>query len=157
MLDFDSYSHCVDQHSDGLFRFAVGITRCRDSASDAVQEAFAALWEHRTKVPPDKAKSYLFTVAYREAISVLRRRKKRTTQELSPWTAAETAEWDNTSEILWRELEEMNPTARSAVLLVDWEGYSYDEVAEVLKISLSNVKVTLHRARHHLREQLNGT
>ena len=155
MLDLDAYSHCVTLHADGLFRFAVGITQCREAAADAVQEAYAALWEHRAKVLPDKAKSYLFTVAYREAISTLRRRKRRAAEPLNPWTAAETTEWDNTTELLWRELETMTPTARSAVLLVDWEGYSYDEVAQILGIGLSNVKVTIHRTRKALQERLN--
>jgi RNA polymerase sigma-70 factor (ECF subfamily) len=62
------------EHADELRRFLVGVLRDPHSAGDALQAAFAKLVEQGHTVQPESRKSWLFTVAYREALA-LRRRK----------------------------------------------------------------------------------
>ena len=57
-------------------------------------------------------------------------------------------------ELLEKALERLNERQRSLVLLKDYEGYSYEEIAEITGLNGTQVKVTLHRARLILKEWL---
>jgi RNA polymerase sigma factor (sigma-70 family) len=57
-------------------------------------------------------------------------------------------------EVLEKALSRLNDRQRSLVLLKDYEGYSYEEIAEITGLNIAQVKVTLHRARLILKEWL---
>jgi RNA polymerase sigma-70 factor (ECF subfamily) len=56
--------------------------------------------------------------------------------------------------ILNKALYKLSETQRSLVLLKDYEGYSYNEIAIITSLSVSQVKVYLHRARIQLKSYL---
>jgi RNA polymerase sigma-70 factor (ECF subfamily) len=55
-----------------------------------------------------------------------------------------------------RAINELNPIQKSLVLLKDYEGYSYQEIGEIMHLSESQVKVYLHRARLILKNKLSA-
>ena len=57
-------------------------------------------------------------------------------------------------QLLLQAINELNPTQKSLVLLKDYEGYSYQEIGEIMSLSESQVKVYLHRARLQLKHKL---
>jgi RNA polymerase sigma-70 factor (ECF subfamily) len=59
-------------------------------------------------------------------------------------------------QVLMQAVNELNPTQKSLVLLKDYEGYSYHEIAEIMNLSESQVKVYLHRARIILKNKLSA-
>lgn len=59
------YNDCTKLWSDDVMRFAVRLCTNRAECEDAVQEAFAVLWERRDNVPIEKGKSFLLSVTYR--------------------------------------------------------------------------------------------
>jgi len=56
--------------------------------------------------------------------------------------------------ILMEALNRLNETQRSLVMLKDYEGYSYEEIGQIMDLNESQVKVYLHRARLTLRNYL---
>lgn len=151
-MNTQKYNRCVDLYSDNLYRFVLGITRQQTEAEDIVQESFTRLWEHRHKVETDKEKSFLFTIAYRLAISELRSRKRATHHpEFLSQMVASASEYDNLTELLWRALDTLNETQRSVIMLCDWEGYSYNEIADITCCTLPQVKINIHRARNTIK------
>src|SRR6187549_2824742 len=70
------YNSCVDQFSDGVYRFILHNIRDKDDARDIVQDTFEKLWMTHTNVNFLKAKSYIFTTAYRTMVDKMRRSKK---------------------------------------------------------------------------------
>ena len=60
----------------------------------------------------------------------------------------------NTKRILNEALSKLSETARSLVMLKDYEGYNYAEIGEITGLNESQVKVYLHRARLQLREYI---
>ena len=70
------YNKCVDLYADNLFRFIVKNLEHTEDSRDVVQNAFEILWKHCADVPFDKAKSYLFTVAYHNMIDHVRKIKR---------------------------------------------------------------------------------
>ena len=61
---------------------------------------------------------------------------------------------NNLKKILDEALARLNETQRSLVLLKDYEGYSYEEIGEIMNLNASQVKVYLHRARVQLKSYL---
>ena len=55
---------------------------------------------------------------------------------------------------LMEALNRLNETQKSLVMLKDYEGYSYEEIGEIMGLNSSQVKVYLHRARLALRSYL---
>ena len=61
MTDLE-FNICVDDYSDGVYRFILKISKNKEDARDIVQTAFEKLWVNREKVETLKAKSYLFFI-----------------------------------------------------------------------------------------------
>jgi len=149
------YNNCVDEHSNGVYRFIVKNIRNTQDAEDIVQSAFEKLWVNRERVTPLKAKSYLYTVAYHQMIDVIRKEnKKLTTNEFMEVDQVSHQTSSELKQNLLSAINQLNPTQKSLVLLKDYEGYSYQEIGEIMNLSESQVKVYLHRARLFLKTQL---
>lgn len=149
------YNNCVDEHSNGVYRFILKNLRSTQDAEDIVQSAFEKLWVNRERVTPHKAKSYLYTVAYHQMIDVIRKEnKKPTTNEFIDVDQVTHQTSSELKQNLLSAINQLNPTQKSLVLLKDYEGYSYQEIGEITNLSESQVKVYLHRARLFLKTKL---
>jgi len=149
------YNECVNLYADGVYRFIVKNLRHEEDARDVVQTAFEKLWRAREDVDNDKSKSYLFTVAYNAMIDHLRKVKRiHLKEEFKDEARISNKQVNNTKEILQRALSRLSETQRSLVLLKDYEGYSYEEIGQIMNLSESQVKVYLHRARLQLKDYL---
>ena len=149
------YNNCVDEHSNGVYRFIVKNIRSTQDAEDIVQSAYEKLWVNRERITPLKAKSYLYTVAYHQMIDVIRKEnKKPTTNELMEVDQVTHQISSELKQNLLSAINLLNPTQKSLVLLKDYEGYSYQEIGEIMNLSESQVKVYLHRARLFLKTKL---
>ena len=58
------------------------------------------------------------------------------------------------NQLLLQAINNLNPTQKSLILLKDYEGYTYQEIGEIMQLSESQVKVYLHRARLILKNKL---
>ena len=152
-----AYNDCVDNFADGVYRFIVKNIRHTEDAQDIVQSAFEKLWVNREQVLPEKAKSYLFTVAYHQMIDHIRKSNKMPLAEDTSIPHQQIVEHNSElKQVLMQAVNELNPTQKSLVLLKDYEGYSYQEIAEIMNLSDSQVKVYLHRARLILKTKLSA-
>ena len=150
-----AYNDCVDKFADGVYRFIVKNIRHTEDAQDIVQSAFEKLWVNREQVLPEKAKSYLFTVAYHQMIDHIRKSNKMPLSEETAIPHQKIVQQDaELKRILMHAVNELNPIQKSLVLLKDYEGYSYQEIGEIMHLSESQVKVYLHRARLILKNKL---
>ena len=149
------YNACVDRYSDMLMGYAYKICRDHGAAEDAVQEAYLRLWENRLKVEEKGVKSWLFTSVYRILIDAYRKNRRTDLPEFLPDTETgdDYGDFEN-RELLNTALQDLTPVQRSIVLLKDIEGYRYDEIASMLDLTLSQVKVYLFRARKKLKASL---
>ena len=149
------YNDCVTQYADNVYRFIVKNLRHEEDARDIVQSAFEKLWRNREQVLSEKAKSYLFTVAYNQMIDHIRKVKRIHLQESFEEDNQVTHQHNHQlKKTLMEALNRLNETQKSLVMLKDYEGYSYEEIGEIMGLNESQVKVYLHRARLSLRNYL---
>jgi RNA polymerase sigma-70 factor (ECF subfamily) len=67
------------------------------------------------------------------------------------------AERDEARTVVLDALAKLSPRDRAVVLMREYDGMSYEEMADALGMPLSALKTTLYRARRRLKEALNGT
>lgn len=149
------YNECVSQYADNVYRFILKNLRHAEDAQDVVQTAFEKMWINRQDIDPVRCKSYLFTVAYNQMIDHLRKNKRVSLRDEFKEEARVTdGAVSNTRKVLEQALGRLNEVQRSLVLLKDYEGYSYEEIGNIMNLNESQVKVYLHRARIQLKNYL---
>ena len=152
------YNTCVTNYSDGIFRFIIKNLRHHADAEDVVQTAFERLWVNHSAIGFDKAKSYLFTTAYRCMIDLIRKAKRTDfVEQLPEQITRNLGENYEAKELLEKGLKELSEIQRSVLLLRDYEGYNYDEIGEITGLNTSQVKVYIFRARQKLQSFVKKT
>ena len=149
------YNECVNLYADNVFRFIVKNLKHEEDARDIVQSAFEKLWKNRDIVDNEKSKSYLFTVAYNQMIDHIRKVKRIFLKdEFNAEIKVQQSHIHNAKKTLNEALNRLSETQRNLVMLKDYEGYSYEEIGQIMGLNSSQVKVYLHRARLILKNYL---
>lgn len=152
-MTISEYNSCVDNHSDGVFRFILKNLKETEVANDIVQESFMKLWIKRKNVDSAKGKSYLFTTAYHTMIDHIRKSNRNVSIDDHSHIPDETdGGYTDLKEILNEAVDKLPEIQRSVILLRDYEGYSYQEIGEITNLTESQVKVYIYRARLFLKK-----
>lgn len=154
-MNVKEYNHSVDLYSDNVFRFILKNIRDEERARDIVQDSYEKLWRNAENVNFEKVKSYLFTTAYHTMIDVLRKDKRHTFMEdyqIPEDTHDE--QYSDLAEILNAAVKQLPDIQRSVIILRDYEGYSYQEIGDITKLSEAQVKVYIYRARVFLKNYI---
>ena len=149
-----AFNRIVEELSNQLYRFALSMQKDEDEAKDAVQDAFAKLWERRDQVNPEKVKSYLFTAVHHKIIDNFRKGKRQQSIDETQITERVKQETHDLNAVLHEALNTLPEIQRSVILLRDYEGYNYEEIAEMTKLSLAQVKVYIFRGRQKLKQYI---
>jgi len=150
----------VDAYQDHAWTLARYLLKDAAEAEDVCQEAFVKLWHHRDEIDPGKARAWLMKVTRNACLDRLRRRKPMLElheEAESDGRVAEPHEDARRQELgrwLQKAIAALQEPYRSLVVVRDVHQNSYEEVADALELSLTQVKVYLHRARKQLREKL---
>lgn len=146
------YNLCIDNFTDSAFRFLVKNIKDSDAAKDILQDTFTKLWEKREDVDFLKAKSYIFTSAYHIMINNI---KYNSLKYNIPQTQTTTSNsYNDINEVLNEALEQLPQIQKASILLRDYEGYSYNEIGDILDLSQEQVKINIFRARVKLKEYI---
>lgn len=151
-MQVNEYNDSVQQWADALLRFAYKCTGHAEDAHDVVQNSFEVLWQKRNDVEASKAKAFLFQVVYRQSIDNFRKKSKVSFVAIPE--KSYTPSNPDLKKILDMALSQLDEQSRALVMLKDYEGYRYEEIAQITGLNESQVKVYLHRARKVLKDYL---
>lgn len=132
-------------------------------AQDICQEAFIKLWENCDKVPLEKAKSFIYTIANNNSLNQITHQKVvleyakqsepiQHTSE-SPEFILEEADFKTK---LQNAIDNLTEAQRTAFLLHRIEEKKYKEIAEILNISVKAVEKRIHGALLALRKEIDN-
>lgn len=159
--DRAAFASIVERWQTRLINFFYRATGNRSDSEDLAQETFIELYRASARYQARGTFSaFIFTVARRRMIDSYRKRARRPLDFIDPTDFVmqqQAEEIDHTSEIeeaFHRALAALPDNQRNAILLLQQQGLSYEEIAETLEASLSAVKTWIHRARTHLRTEL---
>ncbi len=169
--DASCFEELVRCNEARIFRLALQITRNREDAEDAMQEAFIKAYRHINQFRGDSLFStWLTRIAVNEALLKLRKRwpdhlslddspdtiENLMPREVEAWEPTPEQRYARTElrEIISKAIGELRPAYRIVFLLRDVESLSSEETAELLGLSVSAVKSRLLRGRLKMRASL---
>ena len=169
--DHHAFRTLVERHQNAVIGTVAKMLGSPSEAEDIAQQVFLRIWRHASKYRPDaKFTTYLFTITRNLVFNETRRRSRK--KEVSAEEREEnlhhsieaSPEHQPDAELLHAELQRAVDAAiaglpesqRMAVVLRRYEQLSYEEIADVLDLSVSAVKSLLFRARSTLKETLAG-
>lgn len=137
------------EHRDAILRIAHAITGDHESASDAAQEAFVKVLDRWKRVRSmESPAGFLKTTVVRCAVDILRSRRKDAQEHQNFRPNADT---DGLA--VRHALAKLNPDQQAILALSIGEGWSYAEIAEVLRIPVGTVGSRIHAAKEAFRRQ----
>ncbi len=147
---------------DKLFRFALRMLGNVEEAEDVVQEVFIKVWNKRKEMHTyQNMEAWCMKLTKNASLDKLKSRaykvqkeKVDTTIVAKTFTPEKETEIKDTFQHIQRLMESLPEKQKLVMQLRDVEGYSYNEIADILEIPMSQVKVYLHRARTAMRAKL---
>ncbi len=171
--DMAAFKQLVERHQRGVINLAHRFLDNREEAEDAAQEVFLRVLKAASKYRPEAMfTTWLYRIAANMCLNELRRRKR--VQEVSLESSDQydekrsgagivapeetrpdmNMEREERNRIIQESLDTLPPNQRMAVILRRFEDLSYEEIAEVLHVSVSSVESLLFRAKQTLRKKL---
>lgn len=157
----EDFKKIMDAYSPKAMAMAMNILANRDDAEDACQETFIQAFLNLRRFDLEKNfKNWLYSILYRRCLDQLRRRRRanvllKKVQRESP--AALSSKPDPSPEdkgIPSQLLHFLKPKERTVLCLWANEGYSSQEIADVLRCSASTARVYLFQARRKIKKAL---
>ena len=149
--------------SDRLYRLALRITMNKAEAEDVVQDTLLKVWECREDWNQiNNLEAFAIATCRNRALDVVKRAGRDTENldemvHFSSQTPHEQLEAREEISLVRRLMDSLPEVQRTIMLLRDIEGKTYQEIAQTLDISETQVKVYLHRARTKIKEWITNT
>ncbi len=158
-------------HLDSMYNFALRLTMDPTDAEDLVQDSVVKAFRFfHSYEKGTNAKAWLFRILKNSYINNYRKKSKRPNEvdydEVSTFYETIRADQTDTSDLeerMYRDmlddtvtkaLESIPEDFRSVVLLCDVEGFTYEEIANMLDVPIGTIRSRLHRGRNLLRASL---
>lgn len=167
-----SFEYFVDTYNKKIFNIAYRMLKNYDDASEMSQEVLFKIYRKINSFKGDCSLStWVHRVTTNSCIDELRRRKNVVTvsldknivvndQEIRPELSDEEPSPEDIAEkkdlqlIIKKALDELPDDQRAILILREYDGLSYDEIADISKVPIGTVKSRINRARQSLRERL---
>ncbi|HEU0021686.1 MAG TPA: sigma-70 family RNA polymerase sigma factor [Dehalococcoidia bacterium] len=170
------YNCVIETHQSQAYNLARRLLSDWSLAEDAVQESFVSGYRAFAQFRGENLKAWVMRIVANCCRDMLRSRRARPTVSLDPTPAdsddptpsavdlpsgqpspEELAEQNELRRTIESALASLSEDRRLAITLVDVQGFSYEEAAQVMNCSLGTVKSRISRARGELRDYLRGT
>jgi RNA polymerase sigma-70 factor, ECF subfamily len=155
--DDGAFSTLYERYRRPLYVFGVRMLGSAEAAGDLVQDTFLGIYERRRELQSLRNfRGWLFTVGRNRCLTLLRQQKTRgrlgadADREPRADGPAATIESEEESRLVRRTLAEMQPEYREVLVLREYQGLSYREIAGITGATESAVKARLFRARQAL-------
>jgi RNA polymerase sigma-70 factor, ECF subfamily len=164
----DAREELARRHRGSAYLLALQLLGNRDDALDVAQEALLRFFATLGRIAPGRAVGpWLLAIVRNQARDFWRRQRVRRTESIDADpevllsqifdTGPDPEEAAHRTELrrrVWRAIATLSPDHREIVVLRDFHGLSYDELAQALGIKIGTVMSRLHAARQRLRALL---
>lgn len=146
-----------------LYRFAFHLLGSSEEAKDVVQDVLIKLWNGRDQLAEiQNMEAWCMRITKNLSLDRLRARQRRTFDSIhesleirqETLTPHERTELHEHMQRITEMIAALPEKQRQVIHLRDIEGYTYNEICEILELDMNQVKVNLFRARNAVREKL---
>ena len=163
--DSGSFSQLVERYSHLAFSLSMKILNQREDAEEAAQDSFITAYNSLNSFPNGSTfKTWFFRIVYNTSISRLRTRKngevkiedvKISDADIHETESAVTQlNTEDRQKYLNIGLDRLEPEERALLKMYYFDDFSMDEISTITGLSVSNVKVKIHRSRKRLLQEL---
>ncbi len=162
-MDIESFQTRVLPVKNKLYRFAFRLLGSEEEAKDVVQEVFVRVWNGRENMEAiQNWEAWCMRITKNLSLDRIRTWKRRNTQPIESsfdvqeesLTPYESTEINESMQRVGSLIEALPEKQRNIIHLRDVEGYSYQEICDILELDMNQVKVNLFRARNSVREKI---
>lgn len=163
-LTAPTWDEIADRYGSTVYTMAYRLTGDRDEARDLAQDVFVRVYRNLDRYRPGTFEGWLYRITKNLFLDRIRRRSRVT---IEPWPdeewrepsdpdpgPEEQAEGQVLGEPLEDALAQLPPSFRTAVVLCDIQGLTYEEIAAATGWPIGTVRSRIHRGRRLLRSQL---
>lgn len=152
----DAFNTLFSRYKKKAYIYCFRILCDEQMAKDAFQEGFMRMYEHRNSFSGKNFMVWFFRILRNTCLNM--RRNKKTTVEFEQ-SSADISAYHSDDDVFLHEyvakaLEQLPNDFREVIVLYEYEGYAYNEIAEIVGVAVSTVKIRIFRARNMLREIL---
>jgi RNA polymerase sigma-70 factor (ECF subfamily) len=148
------FSRIVREHKSTIYTVCYMFSKDKQEVDDLFQEVLVKLWQgYDSFQGKSDLRTWIYRVSLNTCISIDRKKKRRKTQPLLEGIDLfDKNDADNRqTDMLHERIGRLQPFDRAIVLL--WlENMSYDEIAQIVGISVKNVSVKLYRIKEQLKQ-----
>jgi len=161
--DVEAFNLLVSRWEKRVYNYLLRITGNREDALDLTQDVFLKAYQNLRKLDdPGRFAPWLYRIAHNEAYSMFRKRRPETDVEEAKPEAAETGITVGGSSVFPIELslavssalDRLSPEQRESVVLKIYQGFKFEEMAEILSCPVSTIKSRLYTALELLKMEL---
>ncbi|MDH5385451.1 MAG: RNA polymerase sigma factor [Candidatus Aminicenantes bacterium] len=149
-----NFQDLYESYANEVYRFALWLAGDRLEAEDITSETFIRAWVHNSKIRTETLKAYLFTISRNIYLQHQRKRKHQVVLEDVHHDPAPGPDKLTESQLklqrVQRVLQTLPEIDRAAFVLRVQHELPYDEIARVLELSLTAIKVKVYRVRKKL-------
>lgn len=162
--DRNAFSELVHIHAQGVLNVIFRMCGDQQIAEDAAQETFIRAWSHLASFRPQGSlRNWLYRIALNTATDMLRREKRILPGDVEdfqlrdpqPGPEGRFLEEERTA-LVQKAIRSLPDASRAVLVLKEYEGLSYHEIADALDIPIGTVMSRLNYARRLLKERLEG-
>lgn len=161
-MNLEAFQNRVLPSKNKLFRFAFRMLGSSEEAKDVVQEVLIKVWNGREQMAEvQNMEAWCMRITKNLSLDKLRSRQRRATDSIEGFeirhealSPHENTELNESMLRINQLIAALPEKQRQVIHLRDIEGYSYNEICEMLELDMSQVKVSLFRARNAVREKL---
>ena len=159
----EAFNLLVSRWEKRVYNYLLRITRNREDALDLTQDVFLKAYQNLRKLDdPGRFAPWLYRIAHNEAYSMFRKRRPETDVEEVQPEASETGITVGGSSVFPIELSlavasalrRLSPEQRESVVLKIYQGFKFEEMAEILSCPVSTIKSRLYTALELLKIEL---
>ena len=156
--NIDSASVLYDRYSKRLYNYFVKISLNRELSYDMLQITFLRMIKYRHSYRKNKAfQAWIFQIARNVFADELKKRKIMTSDYIDVYNLEkgisdqESLEAENKERVLHQAMGKLDDESREILVLSRFQDMKYEQIAQVLNLTVSAVKVKVHRAIKKLR------
>ena len=161
--DRKAYKRLFEKYYQLLLSYIISYTHNRSQAEDLVQQAFVDLWEDRRKLNPNKSpKNYLYAIARNRYLDSVNNQKRQSKLLESVWERALRERIEENTEIQEKRIEKLKivieslpPKCKRIFELNKMDGLRYQDIAELLDISIKTIEAQMGIAFKKIRNAFN--
>lgn len=167
----EAFGALVERYQERLYQTLLHLSGSAEDARDILQDTFLRAYEKLGQFQGDSSfYTWVYRIGVNLALSGHRRRRSRPAirrmgdhgADCCEDTADDSADADPTypleraerEQIVEAALRQLGPEQRAVVILKDFDGRRYEEIAAILDVPIGTVRSRLHRARCELRDRL---